>query len=85
MEASKALVAAVTSLYEATKVIVEGDSRHAQPKALAHRTLALARDLIAKAKAYHISTRKDDESEVGFTLNDQGIREEGKGRNINKE
>lgn len=63
VEASKTLVNEVNTLVEATREIM-GKTGHEQPKALANQSLLHSRDLIAKAKAYHISLRAEEEAEV---------------------
>jgi hypothetical protein len=53
----------VNALYDTTKSIRD-KTGHELPKTLACKALQLARDVIAKAKDYHLSTRKEDETEV---------------------
>ena len=63
MEASKTLVNTVNALYETTKSIRE-KTGHELPKTTAQKTLQLSRDVIARAKDYHVSGKKEDETEV---------------------
>lgn len=63
MDASKGLVNTVNLLFETTRTILE-KSGHEQPKTLAQKTLQQSRELISKARAFHLAPQPSEEAEV---------------------